>query len=440
MKHLLILLMMYGSVFGASEKFLVYTDAHGNSTKAPASQAIQDGGDYRVFTNYQERLLQACAVGVAENCDAFVLLGDNLHSSDLVESGPNGWATMLTTIEAEFSDKTSGTGTIIPVMGNHDHTVLEVSEFGAAYAAINGFYKVGYTGAIKQWPGALGSDLSCNFAWNDTNFMKAGSTSFAHIDTIWDDTGVTYETALTNATSQLAWFEDRIFTITGKPLIIFSHYHLSDEIGDSLPTRILSGVPTSPEIAIQAQIAEHVVGGDEVYVFQGHLHKVIGDPADDTTKATALWSLTTIRYTIDGALTLFDRFHIDDQGDLSGVFPDSSTFTVEGSDDNDGTYTVVSTLWDDPSFQVTVAEVPANGASGTITPSVGAKYYSFRGAVLGKSATDLRGNTCFVVTVDTVTGVSIKTYQFSSTARDRYNPHDIDNVMGTNQRRSRHSN
>ena len=69
----------------------------------------------------------------------------------------------------------------------------------------------------------------------------------------------------------------------------------------------------------------------------------------------------------------------------------------------------------------------------------GVNYHNFKGAVLGDSASDLRGNTVFVVTIDTDLGVTeIKPFEYSNSARDRYNPLDIDNIMGTNQRRSRY--
>ena len=68
-------------------------------------------------------------------------------------------------------------------------------------------------------------------------------------------------------------------------------------------------------------------------------------------------------------------------------------------------------------------------------------YYNLRGSVLGTHAGDMRGNTFFIVDIDTVAGVTnIMPFRYSNTLRDRYNPHDLDNVMGTHDRlRSRYS-
>lgn len=348
------------------KKFLILPDLHGGFPLGPPrSIPIQDGADWRIYSNWEDRLLEACAVGVAESCDAFVLLGDNMESQS-----PNGqevtiWESILTIIQTNFSEKTSGTGTIVPLMGNHERAaVLEVTEFGGSYTStVSSDFRVTFSAPDVHWPGLRSQGRSSNFAWIDTDFSILGTTSFNDIDTIWDATGVEYETGLTNSLSQLDWFETKALPVSaGKPTIIFSHYHLSDIFGSALPDRILSGTPSNSDINIQTQLASHVSGGDPVYVFQGHFHKVIDDAND---KQTAIWDMT----------------------DIGGV-----------------------------------------------------EYYSLRGSILGKNSSDLRGNTCFVVTVDTVTGVSIKTYQYSSTARDRYNPLDIDNIVGTNQRRSRYSN
>lgn len=69
----------------------------------------------------------------------------------------------------------------------------------------------------------------------------------------------------------------------------------------------------------------------------------------------------------------------------------------------------------------------------------GVNYYGLRGSVLAKNATDMRGNTFYIVDVDTVLGVTnVKTFQYSNAARDRYNPFDIDAISGTDTRRDRY--
>ena len=60
----------------------------------------------------------------------------------------------------------------------------------------------------------------------------------------------------------------------------------------------------------------------------------------------------------------------------------------------------------------------------------GVNYYGLRGSVLGKHKHDMRGNTFYIVDIDTVAGVTnIKTFQYSNSIRDRYDPYDIDNVL-----------
>ncbi len=62
-----------------------------------------------------------------------------------------------------------------------------------------------------------------------------------------------------------------------------------------------------------------------------------------------------------------------------------------------------------------------------------------RGSVLGRSANDMRGNTFYIIDIDKTDGpVNIRAFQYSRTARDRYNPFDIDAVVGTDDRRGRH--
>lgn len=73
------------------------------------------------------------------------------------------------------------------------------------------------------------------------------------------------------------------------------------------------------------------------------------------------------QYGIDAVSTGSKTFTISGDGDLSSTFPDGREIKVNGSTGNDGRYTIVSTLWSDPDFIITVDEaIPSAVADGTI--------------------------------------------------------------------------
>ncbi len=72
----------------------------------------------------------------------------------------------------------------------------------------------------------------------------------------------------------------------------------------------------------------------------------------------------------------------------------------------------------------------------------GVDYMSFRGSVLGKFPGDTRHSSFFLLEFNDITGVldDVRSFQNSSSYRDRYNPSDIDNVSGDDSRgRERYS-
>jgi hypothetical protein len=73
------------------------------------------------------------------------------------------------------------------------------------------------------------------------------------------------------------------------------------------------------------------------------------------------------QYAIDAVNQGSRQFTISDDGDLSAVFPDGRTITVNDSTGNDGVYTVESTSFSSPNFIITVKEaIPSATADGTI--------------------------------------------------------------------------
>lgn len=73
------------------------------------------------------------------------------------------------------------------------------------------------------------------------------------------------------------------------------------------------------------------------------------------------------QYDIDAVSTGSKTFTISGDGDLSSVFPDDRIIKVNNSTGNDGLYTIVSTVWSDPDFIITVEEsISSAVADGTI--------------------------------------------------------------------------
>lgn len=66
-------------------------------------------------------------------------------------------------------------------------------------------------------------------------------------------------------------------------------------------------------------------------------------------------------------------------------------------------------------------------------------YYNLTASVLGRHAADTRGNTFFVIDVDTVLGVTdVKVFKYHNSSRDRYAPYDIGVETGGSVGRGRY--
>ncbi|MHA1481829.1 MAG: hypothetical protein ACTSQA_00140 [Candidatus Heimdallarchaeaceae archaeon] len=85
-------------------------------------------------------------------------------------------------------------------------------------------------------------------------------------------------------------------------------------------------------------------------IYQMHRHPF---PLQDMTQ-----------YTIDAVNQGNKTFTISGDGDLTNVFPEGKTINVHGVNGNEGLYTVVSTIWSDPNFIITVEEVIPSATPG----------------------------------------------------------------------------
>lgn len=78
-------------------------------------------------------------------------------------------------------------------------------------------------------------------------------------------------------------------------------------------------------------------------------------------------ALDMTQYTIDAVSQGSKTFTISGDGDLSSTFTDGREIKVNDSTGNDGRYTIVSTVWSDPDFIITVVEsIPSAVVDGTI--------------------------------------------------------------------------
>jgi len=114
------------------------------------------------------------------------------------------------------------------------------------------------------------------------------------------------------------------------------------------------------------------------------------------------------QYSIDSVDQVTETFILSDDGDLTSIFPDNKLLSVNNSTGNDGLYTIVSTNYNAPDFDIIVSEViPSAVADGTIGDNI---YIvnDFAGAYtetidLGSVTTDATGdallNTSFSVVV-----------------------------------------
>lgn len=341
----------------ASNRFLILVDLHAGDTTEGARRVqwtTQDGNSWRVFSNWSDRVSEACKVGVLYGADYFVLLGDSIDGED---SDPvTTWAAVVNQVEAEYCVPTSGI--LIPVFGNHEyaHASMEVSDWYSTWATELG---VSYKAALGDtWPKAkFGNMVTCG-NWTATNFHLTTVWGAGLEETIWDNEGVTFEGANANTVAQLDWLENTALDGITKPVIIFSHQHLSDSDGlVSIPAAILSGTPDNSNTPLQTILSDC---GQKVTCFCGHYHRV-------QPTYQKVWEKDTINLT-------------------------------------------------------------ANGGSAV-------DYYNLRGSVLGHQANDMRGNTFFLVDIDTVAGVTnIRPFRYSNNIRDRYDSHDLDNIMGTQSR------
>lgn len=365
MKKLALLLVLFligttlglSPCFAATNRFLILVDLHAGDVADGSRQVFwttQDGSDWRVFSNWSDRVSEACKVGVLHKADFFVLLGDSIDSDD---SDPvTTWATVINQVEAEYCVPAGGA--VIPVFGNHEyaHASMEVSDWYGTWKAELG---VGCkAGSDTTWPKLALGNMVTSARWASTNFHLITVWGAGLEETIWDNTGVAFEGANTNAAAQLDWLENTALGGITKPVIVFSHQHLSDSDGlVSTPAAILSGTPDNGNTPLQTILSDC---GQKVTCFSGHYHRVA--PADEK-----IWEKDTINLT-------------------------------------------------------------ANGGSVV-------DYYNLRGSILGNHASDMRGNTFFLVDIDTVVGVtSIRPFRYSDSSRDRYNSNDLDDVMGTQLR------
>ena len=101
----------------------------------------------------------------------------------------------------------------------------------------------------------------------------------------------------------------------------------------------------------------------------------------------------------------------------------------------------VQTILTDHSQQVVVFQghyhrVTSAGNSYWRDDTIGGRhYYSLRGSVLGRAATDRRGNTFYIVDVDSAAGViSARIFKYHRISRDRYSIFDFDALEGVRRR------
>lgn len=462
MKYLRILLvlclMLCSACLGGSKKFLILSDLHAEAFADgnPANQgndgwstAGQDGSYVRVYSNWEDRLLEACRVGVANSCDYFVLLGDNLDGTTVDPA--TSWATVLAIIENNFSVLTSGDGIIIPIIGNHEtaNTTWAYPDFISIYqATVNASFQVTYGLINTTWPEqSITPNRRTSAVLDTTDFLIIPVTTFnAFTAPGWDDPTYLY--------ASIPITEDPANTtsgFSGKRLTgVGSSWNTGSwalEAGDIIT--IASGTDVTPGDYIVDLVTNDTTVDVTVSV-GGFASDLVYTIKEDNTP----WK-TQLAWLEDNALAAANKTTII----LSHYWLDKTAlFNLNGrvidgvpNDGSDNIQTLLKAHFDAGNLTYvfsghvhsadidTTGETPKDFNLNTGGVFGGVKYYGLRGSIIAKSANDKRGNACHVVTIDTVNGVTeLKTYKYKNTARDRYDALDLDNTMGSNQRRSRY--
>ena len=422
------------------ERIAFLADLHASDAGSTdgVNVTAQDGSAVRVFSNWSARLTEFMTVANIYNVDHIILLGDIINSAETDQ--PTVLALVCNQIEADLA-------TNIPIHilpGNHDcvpgGTLMDLGGSGVGFwniwdAEIVAQKRPQITEATR-WPGATPGKHFSSHISESTNFtiIQLWGTAGASWDT-GDPTNQTYITGegtivkpAGDFKNQLDWLADTALAGVAKPVIVICHESLSHRDGAAtIDADILT--------TLQTTLAGVVNGGQNVDVFSGHYHKVAAGDGN-------LWRKDEVRLlpfdTGDGSEVVV--------GDVITGVTSGATATVYNVNLTAGAWTT------DASGNLHVANQVGTFQAERISVSAGERcsatansadqvnYYGFRGSVLARSATDLRGNTFFIIDVDTVLGVtSVRTFKYSNTSRDRYNPLDLDHIMGTHNRsRSRY--
>jgi len=428
----------------ARERFLFLTDLHGDAATADGGRSApfteQDGRGFRIYSNWSARLSGACKIAVAYKCDYFVLGGDSVNGD---EADPVAmWEAILNQVEAEYCVPNGG-GKIIPVYGNHeDGTAMDISDFTLSYEAeLAAGYKLTQT---QIWPGTEKASTYCAFSATETNFIIVVLWGASAVETIWDNTGIVFEGALENAVAELDWLKNYALTIGTAPAT-----------GGCITA--ITQHATAPQIT--TTVEHSLVTGDSVKLFD-----IVGDMGDDVlndneyvitvvdaTKFTVPANTTGKTYTSGGKVgvnkpvIVLCHQHLSDSDGATPITAD----VLSGTPDNSlvNAQTILSTCGQkvtclcghyhrvDPNSERIMWEKNVITAGG----GRAVDYYNFRGSVLGLHPNDKRGNTFFVVDIDTVNGVeNVMTFRHSRGVKDRYNSHDLDHTEGGLRFRSRY--
>ena len=151
----------------------------------------------------------------------------------------------------------------------------------------------------------------------------------------------------------------------------------------------------------------------------------------------------TIKPAITKPVIVFCHNHLSDTDGVSTI----SAPVLSGTPDNTNTnlQTILSNIGQKVTcfcghYHRVAPNTNIDWEKDTITAGGGSAvdYYNLKGSVLGQSPSDMRGNTFFIVDVDTALGVTnLRCFKYFDTLRDRYNSLDLDHVMGTHQRGGR---
>ena len=271
-------------VHAVSDRFLILADLHAGDTADGANVEIQDGNKFRIFSNWSQRLNEACLIGVEQKVDFAILLGDNINGTD--STPQTTWEAVLNQIEAELLVPLGIK--LVAIIGNHeDNSAMEISEFVDSYKSeLLGANEI--TGDIvggTHWPELTGNRYA-SFRADLTNFhiISTWGAPAPATRTIWDNTGVAYEGANVNAAAELDWLENTALSGITKPVLVFCHNHLSDTDGAAtIPSSVLSGNPDTGDPNLQTILAD---AGQKVTVFCGHYHRVAPNTVIDWEKDT----------------------------------------------------------------------------------------------------------------------------------------------------------